>query len=52
MKQKSLHIIKEQAKNTQFIVVTHKQNMIKSADRTIGVTQKEKGKTQVTGVAN
>ena len=45
-------IIKEQAKNTQFIVVTHKQNMIKSADRTIGVTQKERGKTLVTGIKN
>ena len=45
-------IIKEQAKNTQFIVVTHKQNMIKSADRTIGVTQKEHGKTLVTGIKN
>ena len=45
-------MIKEQAKNTQFIVVTHKQNMIKSADRTIGVTQKEKGKTLVTGIKN
>ena len=46
------NMIKEQAKNTQFIVVTHKQNMIKSADRTIGVTQKEKGKTLVTGIKN
>jgi chromosome segregation protein len=45
-------IIKEQSKNTQFIVVTHKQNMIKSADRTIGVTQKDKGKTLVTGIKN
>ncbi|MBQ3642949.1 AAA family ATPase [bacterium] len=45
-------IIKEQAKNTQFIVVTHKQNVIKSADRTIGVTQKERGKTLVTGIRN
>ena len=45
-------IIKEQAKNTQFIVVTHKQNMIKSADRTIGVTQKEHGRTLVTGIRN
>lgn len=45
-------ILKEQSKNTQFIVVTHKQNMIKSADRTIGVTQKEKGKTLVTGIKN
>ena len=43
-------IIQEQAKNTQFIVVSHRKPMIESANRTIGVTQKEKGKTRVTGV--
>ena len=45
-------MIKEQSKNTQFIVVSHKQEVLKCSDRTIGVTQKEKGKTQVTGVTN
>ena len=43
-------IIQEQAKNTQFIVVSHRKPMIESANRTIGVTQKEHGKTRVTGV--
>ncbi len=49
---KMVEMIKEQAKNTQFIVVSHKQNVLKSGDRMIGVTQKEKGKTLVTGVQN
>ncbi len=43
-------IIQQQAKNTQFIVVSHRKPMIESASRTIGVTQKEHGKTRVTGV--
>ena len=43
-------IIQQQAKNTQFIVVSHRKPMIESANRTIGVTQKERGKTKVTGV--
>ena len=43
-------IIQQQAKNTQFIVVSHRKPMIESANRTIGVTQKERGKTCVTGV--
>ena len=43
-------IIGEQAKNTQFIVVSHRKPMIESASRTIGVSQKEKGKTKVTGI--
>ena len=49
---KMVEMIKEQAKNTQFIVVSHKQNVLKSGDRMIGVTQKEKGKTLVTGIQN
>ncbi len=44
------HMIKTQAKNTQFIVVSHRKPMIESANRTIGVTQKEKGITRVTGI--
>ncbi len=48
--EKLAEIIQEQAKNTQFIVVSHRKPMIESANRTIGVTQKEHGKTRVTGV--
>ncbi len=43
-------MIKKQSIDTQFIVVSHRRPMIESAQRTIGVTQKEKGKTKVTGV--
>ncbi len=43
-------MIKKQSINTQFIVVSHRRPMIEAASRTIGVTQKEKGKTKVTGV--
>lgn len=43
-------MVKNQAKNTQFIVISHRKPMIESANRTIGVTQKEKGITKVTGI--
>ena len=43
-------MVQNQSKNTQFIVVSHRKPMIESANRTIGVTQKEKGITRVTGV--
>lgn len=43
-------MIQKQAGDTQFIVVSHRRPMIEAASRTIGVTQKEKGKTKVTGV--
>lgn len=43
-------MIKKQSSNTQFLVVSHRRPMIEAANRTIGVTQKEKGKTKVTGV--
>ena len=43
-------MVKKQAKDTQFIVVSHRKPMIESANRTIGVTQKEKGISKVTGV--
>jgi chromosome segregation protein len=43
-------MIKHQAESTQFIVVSLRKPMIESANRTIGVTQKEKGITRVTGV--
>ena len=44
------NIVQLQAKDTQFIVVSHRKPMIESANRTIGVTQKEKGISKVTGV--
>lgn len=43
-------MVKKQSSDTQFIVVSHRRPMIEAANRTIGVTQKEKGKTKVTGV--
>uniref|UniRef100_UPI0040256A9D AAA family ATPase n=1 Tax=Candidatus Scatousia sp. TaxID=3085663 RepID=UPI0040256A9D len=43
-------MVQSQSKDTQFIVVSHRKPMIESANRTIGVTQKEKGITRVTGV--
>ncbi len=43
-------MIKKQSINTQFLVVSHRRPMIEAASRTIGVTQKERGKTKVTGV--
>ncbi len=50
--EKVAQMIKNQSNDTQFIVVSHRPPMIESAHRTIGVTQKEKGKTKVTGVIN
>ncbi len=43
-------MVQKQSKNTQFIVVSHRRPMIESANRTLGVTQKEKGITKVTGI--
>ena len=48
--EKLADMVKLQAENTQFVVVSHRKPMIESANRTIGVTQKEKGITRVTGV--
>lgn len=48
--EKLSEMIKSQSENTQFIVVSLRKPMIESANRTIGVTQKEKGITRVTGV--
>lgn len=45
-------MIKKQSNDTQFLVVTHKPLMVGAAHRVVGVTQKEKGKTKVTGVQN
>ena len=50
--EKLAKMVTEQSKNTQFIVVSHKPPMVESSNRTIGVTQKEKGVTKVTGVVN
>ena len=49
--EKLAHIVQKQSENTQFIVVSHRKPMIESANRTIGVTQKEKGITRVTGIS-
>ena len=48
--EKLAHIVQSQAETTQFIVVSHRKPMIEAANRTIGVTQKEKGISKVTGV--
>ena len=48
--EKLAKLVKTQSENTQFIVVSHRPPMIESANRTIGVTQKEKGKTKVSGI--
>lgn len=48
--EKLAHLVKTQSSNTQFIVVSLRKPMIESADRTIGVTQKNSGITKVTGV--
>ncbi|MEI8377265.1 MAG: chromosome segregation protein SMC [bacterium] len=48
--EKLSEMIKKQSAQTQFIVVSLRKPMIESANRTIGVTQKEKGITKVTGV--
>lgn len=48
--EKLAEMIRTQANNTQFIVVSLRKPMIESANRTIGVTQKEKGITRVTGI--
>lgn len=48
--EKIAHTVQTQSESTQFIVVSHRKPMIEAADRTIGVTQKEKGISKVTGV--
>ena len=45
-------MINTQAKQIQFVVVTHRKPMIEVSDRSIGVTQKEKGKSLVSGVTH
>jgi len=48
--EKLAQMIKAQSTNTQFIVVSLRKPMIESANRSIGVTQKNNGITKVTGV--
>lgn len=48
--EKLAQMIKSQSINTQFIVVSLRKPMIESANRSIGVTQKNNGITKVTGV--
>jgi chromosome segregation protein len=45
-------MINSQAKGIQFVVVSHRKPMIEVSDRSIGVTQKEKGKSLVSGVTH
>ncbi len=44
------NIITNQAKTAQFIVVSLRKPMLDNADRMIGVTQKDKGVTKISGV--
>lgn len=43
-------MITKQSENTQFVVISQRSQMIESADRMIGVTQKDKGITKISGV--
>ncbi|MCD5409874.1 MAG: AAA family ATPase, partial [Methanocellales archaeon] len=43
-------MIKNASKNAQFIVVSLRESMVKSADRTIGVTMQEDNISSITGV--
>ena len=47
---KLAEMIQTQSKQVQFAVVTHKEVMIRGSERSIGITQKEKGKSSVTGI--
>ncbi len=48
--EKLAKMINKQANVAQFIVISLRKPMIDSADRMIGVTQKEKGKTKISGI--
>ena len=43
-------MITKQSASTQFIVISQRSQMIESADRMIGVTQKDKGVTKISGI--
>jgi chromosome segregation protein len=47
---KLAQMIREQASNAQFIVVSLRKPMIEKADRTVGVTQRKDGTSKVTGI--
>ena len=47
--EKLAKMINIQAKQTQFVVVSLRKPMVDSADRIIGVTQKVRGITQISG---
>ncbi len=42
-------MILQQSKTTQFIVISQRSQMVDNADRMIGVTQKDKGVTKISG---
>jgi len=43
-------MISTQSKHTQFVVISQRSQMVESADRMIGVTQKDKGKSMISGI--
>ncbi|MCD8025311.1 MAG: hypothetical protein LUE64_07235, partial [Candidatus Gastranaerophilales bacterium] len=43
-------MITKQSEKTQFIVISQRSQMVESADRIIGVTQKDKGVTKISGI--
>ena len=43
-------MITKQSEKTQFVVISQRSQMIESAERMIGVTQKDKGVTKISGV--
>lgn len=48
--EKLAKMLNNQAKQTQFVVISLRKPMIDSADRMIGVTQKDKGVTKISGI--
>lgn len=48
--EKLAKMLNNQAKETQFVVISLRKPMIDSADRMIGVTQKDKGVTKISGI--
>ena len=50
--EKLAKMVTSHSKDTQFIVISHKPSMMDSSNITIGVTQKEKGITKITGIVN
>jgi len=48
--EKLAKMLNNQSRETQFVVISLRKPMIDSADRMIGVTQKEKGVTKISGI--